>query len=54
MKIIFSLRKRFLKKGLTSLNVQMEVMMTTHLKKSLRLVYLLFISKKKLTVCIRK
>ena len=54
MKIIFGLRKRFLEKHLTSLNVQMEVMMTTHLKKSLRLVvYLLFISKK-LTFYIRK
>ena len=29
-KIIFGLRKRFLKKDLASLNVQMEVMMTTH------------------------
>ena len=29
-KIIFGLRKRFLKERLTSLNVQKEVMMTTH------------------------
>jgi hypothetical protein len=30
MKIIIGLRKRFLKKDLGSLNVLMEVMMTTH------------------------